>query len=165
MLALGSGGWTGLGFTESRMKMKYLPEAHTDFILSIVGEELGLAFMILVIIAYIAFIILAMVIARNARTRQGMLVAFGCATFIGVQAVINVGVICGAFPTKGMPAPFISYGGSSLVTCMVAAGLVLSVAVDSAYPDYPILLREKLREKCKPLLFWKNGGNEIKLEK
>ena len=64
-----------------------------------------------------------------------------------------------------MPAPFISYGGSSLVTCMVAAGLVLSVAVDSAYPDYPILLREKLREKCKPFLFWKNGGNEIKLEK
>ena len=160
MLALGSGGWTGLGFTESRMKMKYLPEAHTDFILSIVGEELGLAFLILVIIAYIAFLVLAIVIARNARTRQGMRVAFGCATCIGLQAAINVGVICGALPTKGMPAPFISYGGSSLVTCMVAAGLILSVAVDSAYPDYPLLLREPLREKMRPLLFWMREEGE-----
>ena len=145
MLALGSGD---------------LPEAHTDFILSIVGEELGLAFLILVIIAYIAFLVLAIVIARNARTRQGMLVAFGCATFIGLQAAINVGVICGALPTKGMPAPFISYGGSSLVTCMVAAGLILSVAVDSAYPDYPLLLREHLREKMRPLLFWMREEGE-----
>lgn len=165
MLALGSGGWTGLGFTESRMKMKYLPEAHTDFILSIVGEELGLVFMLLVIVAYIAFVVLAMVIARNARTRQGMLVAFGCATFIGIQAIINIGVICGAFPTKGMPAPFISYGGSSLVTCLVAAGLILSVAVDSAYPDYQILLREKLRGKLKILMFWKQNAADMKLEK
>jgi len=145
MLALGSGGWTGLGFTESRMKMKYLPEAHTDFILSIVGEELGLICMLLVIVSYITFLFLALVIARNARTRQGMLIAFGCALFIGFQSVINIGVISGAFPTKGMPAPFISYGGSSLVTCLVAAGLILSVAIDAAYPDYQVRLREKIR--------------------
>lgn len=149
LLALGSGSWTGLGFTESRMKMKYLPEAHTDFILSIVGEELGLISLLLVLAAYAAFVILAVRIARRARTRQGMLTALGCATFIAIQASINIGVICGALPTKGMPAPFISYGGSSLVTCLVATGLVLSVALDSAWPDYQTTLQNFLREKTR----------------
>lgn len=147
LLALGSGSWTGLGFTESRMKMKYLPEAHTDFILSIVGEELGLVSLLLVLTAYVAFVVLAIQIARHARTRQGMLITVGCATFIGIQACINIGVICGALPTKGMPAPFISYGGSSLVTCLVAAGLILGVALDSAWPDYQNAVRQFLKEK------------------
>lgn len=142
LLALGSGGWFGVGFTESRMKMSYLPEAHTDFILSIVGEELGYVTLILVMIAYIAFMCCAILIARNARTRQGMILAFCIGLFIGAQAVINIGVICGAFPTKGMPAPFISYGGSSLVTCLTASGFVLSVALDTVVPDYPDKIRE-----------------------
>ena len=141
LLALGSGDWFGLGFTESRMKMSYLPEAHTDFILSIVGEELGYLSLILVMAGYITLMVCAILIARNARTRQGMVLAFAIGIFIGVQAVINMGVICGAFPTKGMPAPFISYGGSSLVTCLTASGLVLSVALDTVVPDYP----EKVR--------------------
>ena len=149
LLALGSGSWTGLGFTESRMKMKYLPEAHTDFILSIVGEELGLVFLILVLVAYAAFLFFLLCIARAARTRQGMLTATGCATFIGIQACINIGVICGALPTKGMPAPFISYGGSSLVTCLVAAGLILSVALDAAYPDYPGAVRQYFKDRLR----------------
>ncbi len=149
LLALGSGSWTGLGFTESRMKMKYLPEAHTDFILSIVGEELGLISLLLVLAAYVAFVILAVRIARHARTRQGMLLALGCATFIAIQAGINIGVICGALPTKGMPAPFISYGGSSLVTCLVATGLILSVALDAARPDYQLEIQNFLREKIR----------------
>ena len=149
LLALGSGGWFGRGFTESRMKMSYLPEAHTDFILSIVGEELGYVALICVVIAYIALMVSAIVIARNARTRQGMILAFCIGLFLGAQALINMGVICGAFPTKGMPAPFISYGGSSLVTCLTASGFVLSVALDTIIPDYHEKIQNWQREKWK----------------
>ena len=145
ILALGSGGWKGLGFAEGRMKYKYLPEAHTDFILAIVGEELGFIWMCLVIICYVVFILLAITVCVRARTRQAMFLVFGLTTFLAIQAVINIGVISGAFPTKGMPAPFISYGGSSLVSCLTATGLIISVAIDAAYPDYPDRIREKVR--------------------
>ena len=145
ILALGSGGWKGLGFAEGRMKYKYLPEAHTDFILAIVGEELGFIWMCLVIIGYVVFILLAITVCVRARTRQAMFLVFGLTTFLAIQAVINIGVISGAFPTKGMPAPFISYGGSSLVSCLTATGLIISVAIDAAYPDYPDRIREKVR--------------------
>lgn len=163
ILALGSGNWTGRGFTESRFKFRYLPEAHTDFILSIVGEELGFISLCCVILVYIVYIFLVIRISIKARTRQGTLLAFAAGTFISVQSIINIGVIAGAFPTKGMPAPFISYGGSSLVTCLAATGLVVSVALDAAYPEYyknlpgyikeflhrkiPFLFREKKQEK------------------
>ncbi len=147
LLALGSGNWFGIGFTESRMKMSYLPEAHTDFILSIVGEELGYVALVLVMLAYIGIMTCAILIAQNARTRQGMILAFCIGIFIGAQAVINMGVICGAFPTKGMPAPFISYGGSSLVTCLTACGFVLSIAMDTVVPEYPEKIKAWRREK------------------
>ena len=144
LLALGSGGWTGVGFAESRLKHKYLPEAHTDFILSIVGEELGFVWMCVIIIAYLIFVLLAITICVRARTRQGMFLVFGLTTFLAIQSVINIGVISGAFPTKGMPAPFISYGGSSLVACLTATGLIISVALDAAYPDYPERIKEHI---------------------
>ena len=146
LLALGSGSWTGVGFAESRLKHKYLPEAHTDFILSIVGEELGYVWMCVVILAYVVFVTLAIAISTRARTRQGILLSFGLTTFIAMQAIINIGVISGAWPTKGMPAPFISYGGSSLVSCLVATGLIISVALDAAYPDYHLVIAGKIRE-------------------
>lgn len=144
ILALGSGNWTGLGFTESRFKFRYLPEAHTDFILSIVGEELGFISLCCVILVYIVYIFLVIRISVKARTRQGTLIAYAVGTIIAVQAIINIGVISGAFPTKGMPAPFISYGGSSLVTCFAATGLVVSVALDAAYPEYQKILWENI---------------------
>ena len=137
LLALGSGGWTGVGFTESRLKLMYLPENHTDFILSIVGEELGFITLLTVIVAYLILVYVGLRISVKARTRQGMLIAFGMSIFIGMQALINIGVITAAFPTKGMPAPMISYGGSNLLACLIAAACVASVAVDSAIPDYP----------------------------
>ena len=137
LLALGSGGWTGVGFTESRLKLMYLPENHTDFILSIVGEELGFVTLLIVIIAYLILVYVGLRISVKARTRQGMLIAFGMSIFIGMQALINIGVITAAFPTKGMPAPMISYGGSNLLACLLAAACVASVAIDSAIPDYP----------------------------
>lgn len=128
LLALGSGFWTGLGFTQSRMKGMYLPEAHTDFILSIVGEELGYVAICAVILAYIAFFLLSLSIAIRARDRQGMLLAFGIAIMVALQSAINIGVISGALPTKGIPAPFISYGGTNLLVSLCACGLLLSVA-------------------------------------
>ena len=136
LLALGSGGWTGVGFTENRLKLMYLPENHTDFILSIVGEELGFITLLTVIVAYLIMVFVGLRISVKARTRQGMLIAFGMSIFIGMQALINIGVITAAFPTKGMPAPMISYGGSNLLACLIAAACVASVAIDSAIPDY-----------------------------
>lgn len=136
LLALGSGGWTGVGFMESRMKAKYLPEAHTDFILSIVGEELGYIGLILVLIGYLSFMYFALKISLSSQNKQGMLLGFGATAVIVLQATINIGVISGAFPTKGMPAPFISYGGSNLLMSLMCTGLLVSVAIDTAYPGF-----------------------------
>ena len=159
ILALGSGGWSGVGFAESRMKHKYLPEAHTDFILSIVGEEMGFICMCMVILGYLAFIFFAVRICVKARTRQGMFLVFGLTTFLAIQAVINIGVISGAFPTKGMPAPFISYGGSSLVSCLTATGLIISVALDAAYPDYTERVKKKIRSYLQKIPFFRHTGS------
>ena len=119
----------------SRLKHKYLPEAHTDFILSIVGEELGLIGMGCVIIAYLTFMLIAAKISINANTRQGMLLGMAITALVSLQAFINIGVVSGALPTKGMPAPFISYGGSNLVVCMIETALLLSIALETAKPD------------------------------
>lgn len=140
--ALGSGHWFGLGLTDSRFKRNYLPEAHTDFILSIAGEELGFVALIVVMFFYLLLTLLGFIIAYKARTRQGRIIAFGMSAFIGLQAFINIGVICGALPTKGMPAPLISYGGSNLLTCLAAVGLIFSVALDTVKPDYADRIRE-----------------------
>ncbi len=131
LLALGSGFWGGLGFTESRLKWNYLPEAHTDFIMSIVGEEMGFVAILLVIIAYITIMMSSVYISIMSKDRQGMLLGFGISAMLTMQAAINIGVISGAFPTKGIPAPFISYGGSNLMMCIVSIGLLLSIAMDS----------------------------------
>ncbi len=132
LLAFGSGSWFGIGFGESRLKAKYLPEAHTDFILSIVGEELGLIALSLVILAYLAFAWFALKISLNSRTRQGTLLGLALTSTIILQAIINIGVVCGAFPTKGMPAPFISYGGSNLMMVLTSVGLLMSIAAETA---------------------------------
>lgn len=120
----------------SRLKHKYLPEAHTDFILSIVGEELGLCGMCAVILAYLLFLFAAVRITANASTRQGIFLGASLTALLILQACINIGVVSGAFPTKGMPAPFISYGGSNLVVCMLATSLLLSIALETARPGF-----------------------------
>ena len=128
ILAIGSGSWTGLGFAQSRMKAAYLPESHTDFILSIVGEELGLIGLLAVILMYVAFFLLSIFISTRAKDKEGMILGFGVSAMIALQAIINIGVISGMLPTKGMPAPFISYGGSNMVVCLVSAGFLLSIS-------------------------------------
>lgn len=144
IMALGSGGWFGIGFTKSRMKEGFLPEAHTDFIMAIVGEELGLSAVIAVIFLYSLIMFSALIISLNARTKQASFLALGLASTIILQAVINIGVVSGALPTKGMPAPFISYGGSNLLMCYIAVGLIVSVAFDYKYQgiDFKSLIKK-----------------------
>ena len=149
LLALGSGSWHGLGLTDSRLKASYLPEAHTDFIIAIIGEELGFLGVMAVILFYILWGFFAFRIALAARNRMGMLL--GCALTLGVllQAIINLGVVSGMFPTKGMPAPFISYGGSNMVCSLLATSFLVSIALDTAVPDYSEKLWAQIKRWCR----------------
>jgi cell division protein FtsW len=128
MIALGSGGWTGLGLGNGREKLGFVPEHHTDFILSIIGEELGLVTTLLVVLTFVVFVICGLYIAGRARDTFGLLLASGLTLLIGLQAAINIGVVTSALPNKGLPLPFISYGGSNLLAMLTCVGLLLSVA-------------------------------------
>lgn len=128
MIALGSGGWTGLGLGNGRQKLGFVPEHHTDFILSIIGEELGLIATSGVVLGFVLIIVCGIMIAWRARDTFGFLLATGITSLIGLQAIINIGVVTSAFPNKGLPLPFISYGGSSLLMMLVCVGLLLSIA-------------------------------------
>jgi cell division protein FtsW len=128
MIALGSGGWAGLGLGNGRQKLGFVPEHHTDFILSIIGEELGLVATLLVVLTFVVFVICGLFIASRARDAFGTLLAAGLTMLIGLQAVINIGVVTSALPNKGMPLPFISYGGSNLLAMLTCVGLLISVA-------------------------------------
>jgi cell division protein FtsW len=134
MLALGSGGWTGLGLGNGRQKLGFVPEHHTDFIFSIIGEELGLVATIAVVIAFVVVIICGLYIAWHARDTFGQMIAAGISFLIGLQAFINIGVVTSALPNKGLPLPFISYGGSSLLFMLTCVGLLLSVARHATEP-------------------------------
>ncbi len=127
ILAFGSGGFTGLGLGNSLQKMFYLPEAHTDFIFPIVGEELGLVGTIGILLAFAVLVACAVIIALRASDLFGQYLGMGIALLIAMQALINVGVVTAWLPTKGLPLPFISFGGSNLVLNMVAVGLLLNI--------------------------------------
>jgi cell division protein FtsW len=128
MLALGSGGWTGLGLGNGRQKLGFVPEHHTDFIFSVIGEELGLIATLLVVFAFIVLVMCGIYIALRARDTFGFLLACGITFLIGAQAFINIGVVTSALPNKGLPLPFISYGGSNLLAMLGCVGLLFSVA-------------------------------------
>jgi cell division protein FtsW len=127
MLALGSGGWMGLGLGNSRQKSGFVPEHHTDFILCIIGEELGLIATLGIVLAFLMIVFSGIHIARHARDSFGMLLASGITFLIGFQAFINIGVVTSALPNKGLSLPFISYGGSNLLLMLTCVGLLLSV--------------------------------------
>ena len=136
LLALGSGSWFGAGLTKSRFKADYLPEKQTDFILAIVGEELGFIGILTVLVLYTLWGIFAVRIALKSRDRFGMLLAWALTVGVMLQAAINFGAMSGCFPTKGMPAPFISYGGSNLLGCLIATGILVAIAAYNDNPDY-----------------------------
>ncbi len=127
-IALGSGGLFGLGIGQSRQKLFYLPAAHTDFIFSIIGEELGLLGTLLIIVLFIAFIWQTSLISRYANDIFGKFLSLGIISMIALKACINIGVSIGFLPTKGLPLPFISYGGTALVIDMICVGLLLNIS-------------------------------------
>lgn len=127
-IALGSGGVFGVGLGKSVQKLFYLPAAHTDFILSIIGEELGFVGAFTVVVLFIVFIWQGARIAKRTTDLFGYYLAIGIVSMVGLQAVVNIGVSTGALPTKGLPLPFISYGGSALIFNMVAVGLLLNIS-------------------------------------
>lgn len=127
-IALGSGGLLGVGLGQSRQKLFYLPASHTDFIFSIIGEELGFIGAASIVVLFILFIWEGMkVVMRTAGGFEKML-CFGIVSMIALEAIINIGVTAGALPTKGLPLPFISYGGSGLIFHLMAVGLLLNAA-------------------------------------
>jgi cell division protein FtsW len=128
MIALGSGGWTGLGLGNGRQKNGFIPEDHTDFIFSIIGEELGLIATLLVVVAFVVIVLCGIYIALHARETFGTMLAAGITMLIGLQAAINIGVVTSALPNKGLSLPFISYGGSNLLAMLTCVGILLSVA-------------------------------------
>jgi cell division protein FtsW len=128
MVALGSGGLTGKGLGDGRQKLGFVPEHHTDFILSIIGEELGLIATLLVTAAFVAILFCGIYIAMHAADTFGLLLGSGLTFLIALQAFINIGVVTSALPNKGLPLPFISYGGSNLLMMLTGVGLLFSIA-------------------------------------
>lgn len=132
MVAIGSGGTVGRGLGNGIHKSGFVPEQQTDFILSVIGEELGLRVTLPLLASYLAFLLAGFHIARRARDMYGAMLASGISLVIGLQAVINVAVTTGAMPNKGLALPFVSYGGSCLVTMLTLVGLLINVAIRSA---------------------------------
>jgi cell division protein FtsW len=134
LIALGSGGFTGVGLGASRAKWNFLPNAHTDFIFAIIGEELGLIGCFLVMGLFIAFAVLGARAALRAPDRFGALVAAGATVWVVAQAIINIGAVVGLLPVTGIPLPFVSFGGSALITTMLATGILVNVARQGRLP-------------------------------
>jgi len=129
-LAFGSGGLFGVGLGEGKQKLFFLPEAHTDFVLALVGEELGLAGTVVIILLFAIFVVRGFQISARARMPFGRFLGMGVTLLIGIQALINACVVTGLLPTKGLTLPFVSYGGSSLVISMLGVGILLSISRD-----------------------------------
>jgi cell division protein FtsW len=127
LIAFGSGGIEGLGLGEGRQKMLYLPYAHTDFIFPMIGEELGLRATWGVIFCYLLILLCGGLIAANARDRFGKLLATGLLLLITLQAIINIGMTISFLPNKGMPLPFISYGGTNLAASLFMVGILVNI--------------------------------------
>lgn len=127
LIAFGSGGVDGLGLGEGRQKMLYLPYAHTDFIFPMIGEELGLYATLLTVLAYLLICLCGALVASNAKDDVGRLLGIAAVIMITLQAAVNIGVTTSLLPNKGMPLPFISYGGSNMVVCLFLIGLIVNI--------------------------------------
>lgn len=128
LIAFGRGGIFGNGLGEGKQKLYYLPEAHTDFIFSVVGEELGFAGVLVITAMFLMLVIRGFRIALQAPDDFGRHLAFGITTLLGLEAFMNIGVVMGLLPTKGMALPFVSYGGTSLLVTMAAVAILLNIS-------------------------------------
>jgi cell division protein FtsW len=126
-IAFGAGGGWGVGLGASRQKMFYLPQAHNDFVFAVIGEEFGVAGAMVVIALFITILIRGMRIARNESDPFGSLLAVGLTALLSLQAFVNMAVVTGLVPTKGLPLPFLSYGGTSMVVSLSAVGVLMAL--------------------------------------
>ena len=143
--ALGSGGLFGVGIGNSRQKYLFLPFAESDFILSVIGEEIGLVGVLFLVAIFLFIVVKGFLIASKAKDRFSCYVATGISAVIAVQTALNIAVVCGAIPPTGLPLPFISAGGSSLVAYMVALGILMNIS----------------RQSKVGVLSWMNNGGMI----
>jgi cell division protein FtsW len=128
LISVGSGGLTGLGLGDGKQKLFFLPEAHTDYVMAIVGEELGLFGIVCVALVFAVLVWRGARAALRARDAFGCYLAYGITAMFGLQALVNIGVVLGALPTKGLPLPFVSFGGSTLVVDLFAMGILLNIS-------------------------------------
>ncbi len=135
LVAFGSGGLSGLGLGVSRQKFFYVPGSHTDGVLAIVGEELGFIGVVVVLLLFAVLLARGLRIAMRAPDRFGSLLATGVIAWIALQLLINVGGVTRSIPLTGIPLPFLSYGGSSLMALLMAVGVLLSVSRYAAIED------------------------------
>jgi cell division protein FtsW len=156
LLAIGSGGLLGLGLGHSRQKFFYLPERHTDFIFAIIGEELGLIGSVVVIMLFAALAVWGFRIAARCQDRYGALLASGLTTMLVGQAVLNIGVVSGSLPITGVPLPFISFGGSSLVLNDIAVGMLLNIS-QYARPEEELVTPPSRRPVIRRHSAWARG--------
>ncbi|MDR1535127.1 MAG: putative lipid II flippase FtsW [Planctomycetota bacterium] len=154
-LAIGSGGIWGVGLGQGPAKLDYLPEAHTDFILAVIGQEIGLIGTLSLVALFVALVWQGMAVAARAGDRFGSLLAFGITVVIGGQAAFNMGVATGLLPPKGISLPFISFGGSGLVVFYSMIGLMLSLARPASPP---IRAKSDPGEKYRPLPAFKTAA-------
>jgi len=131
LLSLGSGGIFGVGIGNSMQSNLFLPEAYGDFIFAILGEELGLIGSIGVLFSYLVLFVAGILIAKKARDRFGQLLAFGITISIVSYALVNMAVTTGLMPTTGLPLPFISYGGTSLLFVCIGIGILINIALSN----------------------------------
>jgi cell division protein FtsW len=148
--ALASGGWFGVGLGQSRSKWSYIPEAQNDFILSIIGEELGLIGTLAIVVLFIVLILSMYRVAHRSRNLYVRVVTVGVIAWLGGQAFINMGMVTGLLPVIGVTLPFISYGGSSLLACLLAVGLVLNAARDQIRHGVPPEITAPVVPSTKP---------------
>jgi len=154
IIGMGSGGLTGEGLGHGIQKINYLPEAHTDMIFAIIGEELGLVGTTAVIAAFGAFAFAGFAVALRCRNPFGKLVAAGVTSLVCGQAAVNLAAVMGIAPLTGIPLPFVSYGGSSLVILLGAVGIVLNIAADERAPEKRSARRPALSDRRR-----RNGGS------
>jgi cell division protein FtsW len=129
LIALGSGGWLGVGLGNSRQKWDYLPNAHSDFVFAVLGEELGLIGALSVLCLFGVLLFAGTRIAMNAPDMFGRLLAAGIVGWIGLQTLVNLGAVTGLLPITGVPLPFLSFGGTALVVTLAGVGMIASVAL------------------------------------
>lgn len=145
-LAFGSGAVEGRGLGEGRMKLSYLPEAHTDFIFPMIGEELGLRGTAAVVLAFALMVMAGMVVSAYAPNRFGKLLGAGLTFLLGMEALLNMGVTTALLPNKGLPLPFVSYGGSSLIAALFAVGILINIhrqGVHLTWDQLPVIRRKR----------------------